>query len=302
LQLQGKRFGSHVLAAVASKIEASPFDKVIRMIKELVDKLTEQVNDEATQKGWCSTELSKNEQSRTTLADDVSNLKNLIDELDASIQKLTQEVMDLSAAIEQLNTAVTEGTAQRTKDSAINAQTVADAKAAEEAVEQALAILQEFYEKAGTATALAQQQPTPPPTWEEAYTGMQSRSGGVIGMLQVILSDFMKLAADTVAQEEADQREFEAFIEDSRVAKLEKEQDIKSKNTLIDKQSARKIESEEDLRTAQKQLDAALDYFEKLKPTCVNTDMSFEERQRRRDEEIQSLKEALRILNGEETS
>ena len=302
LQVQGKRFGSHVLSTVASKIEASPFEKVIRMIKDLVDKLTEQVNDEATQKGWCSTELSKNEQSRTTLTTDVDNLKNRIDELDASIQKLTQEVLDLGTAIEQLNVAVKEATAQRRKDSAINAQTVEDAKAAEEAVEQALAILQEFYEKAGKATALAQQQPVPPPTWTKAYTGMQENNGGVIGMLQVILSDFMKLAADTVSQEEADQREFEAFIEDSRVAHLEKEKDINSKNTLIDKQSAHKDESEQDLRSAQKQLDAALDYFEKLKPTCINTDMSFEERQRRRDEEIQSLKEALRILNGEETS
>ena len=44
-------------------------DKAIRMIKEL--------DDEATQEDWCSTELSKNEQSRTTLADDASNLKNL---------------------------------------------------------------------------------------------------------------------------------------------------------------------------------------------------------------------------------
>ena len=60
-------------------IEASPFDKVIRMIKELGDELPEQVIDEATQKDWCSTELSKNEQSCTTLADDASNLKNLND-------------------------------------------------------------------------------------------------------------------------------------------------------------------------------------------------------------------------------
>ena len=39
-------------------------DKAIRMIKELVDKLTDQVNDEATQKDWCLMELSKNEQSQ----------------------------------------------------------------------------------------------------------------------------------------------------------------------------------------------------------------------------------------------
>ena len=71
----------------------------------------------------------------------------------------------------------------------------------EEPVEQVLAMLQEFYEKAGTATALGQQHPTPPPTWEEAYLGMQSRSGGVIGMLQGILTDLTKLAADTETHE-----------------------------------------------------------------------------------------------------
>ena len=37
--------------------------------------------------------------------------------------------MDLSAAIEHLNRAATESTAQRTKDSAINDQTVQDANA-----------------------------------------------------------------------------------------------------------------------------------------------------------------------------
>ena len=63
---------------------------------------------------------------------------------------------------------------------------------AKETVEQVLAMLQEFYEKTGSATALGQQHPTPPPTWEEAYTGMQSRSGGVIEMLQGILTDLIK--------------------------------------------------------------------------------------------------------------
>lgn len=302
LQSQGRRFDSHVLSSIATKIEASPFDKVIRMIKELVDKLVAQVNDEATQKGWCNTELAKNEQSRATFTTDVENLKNEVDELDASIGKVTQEILDLNDALGELEKAVALATAQRTKDSANNAQTVSDAKEAERAVEQALTILEEFYEKAGQATALAQQQPSPPPTWEKAYTGMSERSGGVIGMLQVILSDFTRLAADTLSQEEVDQREFEKFLEDSRVEKAQKEVDVKHKNGIVDRQTERKTAAGKDLRTAQKQLDASMDYFEHLKPTCINTDMSHEERMRRRDEEIQSLKEALRILNGEEVS
>jgi chromosome segregation ATPase len=302
LQSQSRRLDSHVLSAIASKIEASPFDKVITMIKELVDKLVAQVNDEATQKGWCDTELAKNEHSRTTLTSDVEQLKNEIDELDASIAKTNQEILDLNAALSDLEKAVAEASAQRRKDSANNAQTVSDAKAAEQAVEQALAILEEFYEKAGQATALAQQQPSPPPTWEKAYTGMTERSGGVIGMLQVILSDFTRLAADTVSEEEADQREYEKFIEDARVEKAQKDTDVKHKSDIVDRQNDSRTEAVKDLRTAQKQLDAAMDYFDKLKPTCIHTDMSHEERMRRRDEEIQSLKEALRILNGEEVA
>jgi len=42
-------------------------------------------------------------------------------------------------------------------------------------------------------------------------------------------------------------------------------------------------------------------YFEKLKPTCVSGgEVSFEEKEAQRKAEIESLQEALRILNGED--
>ena len=49
-----------------------------------------------------------------------------------------------------------------------------------------------------------------------------------------------------------------------------------------------------------KELDAALAYFDKLKPSCVDSGVSFEDRVARRKEEIESLQEALKILNGED--
>lgn len=39
-------------------------------------------------------------------------------------------------------------------------------------------------------------------------------------------------------------------------------------------------------------------YFEKLKPSCVDMNLSYEDRVKQREEEIQSLNEALRILDG----
>jgi len=57
-----------------------------------------------------------------------------------------------------------------------------------------------------------------------------------------------------------------------------------------------------DLEGTQRELTAALDYFEKLKPSCIETGVSHEERAARRQEEIESLQEALKILNGEDVS
>merc|ERR1719421_514065 len=74
-----------------------------------------------------------------------------------------------------------------------------DAKAAQTAVAQALTVLKEFYAKAAEATALLQQEPPPMP--EEPYKGMGGEAGGVVGMLEVIESDFARLESETKANE-----------------------------------------------------------------------------------------------------
>jgi hypothetical protein len=55
-----------------------------------------------------------------------------------------------------------------------------------------------------------------------------------------------------------------------------------------------------DLKNTQAEMTAAMEYYEKLKPSCVDAGISYEERVQRRKEEIESLQEALRILNGED--
>ena len=54
------------------------------------------------------------------------------------------------------------------------------------------------------------------------------------------------------------------------------------------------------MKSSQVELDAAMDYDEGLKPSCVEADASYEERIQRRKEEFESLPEALTILCGSE--
>merc|ERR1712014_251412 len=105
----------------------------------------------------------------------------------------------------------------REKEHAENTQTIEDSKEAQVAVAQALTVLREFYAKAGQATAFLQQQPVAPEIFDSPYTGMQGENGGVIGMLEVIESDFARLESDTQAAEASAQKEYDAFMTDSKV-------------------------------------------------------------------------------------
>ena len=90
------------------------------------------------------------------------------------------------------------------------------------------------------------------------------------------------------------------FMTDSKVDKSAKSADIEHKTAKKQDETQALTVKREDLEGTQKELDAALAYFDKLKPSCVDSGVSYEDRVARRKEEIESLQEALKILNGED--
>merc|ERR1712019_293858 len=272
------------------------------MIKDLIVRLMEEANEEAEHKGWCDTELSTNEQTRKEKTEAVETLHAEIDELEASIAKLTEDIAELTKAVADLNAATAKATEMRQEEKATNEATIKDSQEAQTAVAQAVTVLKEFYAKAGEATALLQQkeQPVAPAIFDSPYQGMQSENGGVIGMLEVIQSDFARLEADTKASEATAQKEYDEFMTDSKVDKESKSTDIEHKTAKKQDEEQALTTKKSDLEGTQKELDAALAYFDKLKPSCVDAGVSYEDRVARRKEEIESLQEALKILNGED--
>merc|ERR1711920_669004 len=300
LQDQARNLNSRVLSALVARVRDDPFAKVKKMIKDLIVRLMEEANEEATHKGWCDTELSTNEQTRKEKTEAVETLHAEIDELEASIAKLTEDIQELTKAVAALDAVMAEATKLRQEEKAKNMQTIKDSQEAQTAVAQALTVLKEFYEKAGDATALLQQQPTAPEIFDSPYKGMQAENGGVIGMLEVIESDFARLEAETTAAEATAQKEYDTFMTDSKVDKAAKVKDIEHKTAKKQDQNQALTVKREDLEGTQKELDAALAYFDRLKPSCVDAGVSYEDRVSRRQEEIESLQEALKILNGED--
>jgi len=301
LQAASEKLGSRVLSLVAQRIESDPFVKVKKMIKDLITKLMEEAAAESEHKGWCDTELSTNEQTRKEKTAGVEALHAQIDELEASIAKLTEDIASLTQAIADLDAAMSKATELRNSEKAKNTETVADAKEAQTAVAQALAVLKDFYAKAAQATSFVQGREDPK-IFESEYKGMGNAKGGVVGMLEVIESDFARLEAETKSAEASAQKEYDEFMDDSKSDKATKATDIEHKTAKKQDESQALQTAQEDLAGTQEELDAALQYFDKLKPSCVDAGVSYEDRVARRKEEIESLQQALEILDGKEVA
>lgn len=260
------------------------------MIQDMITKLMEEANEEAGHKAFCDTEMGMNKKTREIKTEESETLSAEVDGLSADIEKLASEIADLTMEMAEINTALKKATEERTDEKARNKKVIADSKVAEDATAQALAVLQDFYANAGDAPAFIQ------------VTSKLAASGtdGIIGMLEVIESDFVRLGAETKAAEAKSQRSFDSFVNDSEQDKAVKTTSVNLKTDVKQDKTSALANAQKDLEATTVELDAAMKYFEELKPSCVEAGVSYEDRVARREEEIQSLKEALQILDETE--
>jgi len=293
LQRKAQLLSSKALKSLAEQVETNPFDKVITMIEDLVAKLKEEAAAEAEHKAWCDEQLHNNKIKREKKTAKVNKLTAEIEMLTEQIASMAKKIATLAKEQAELTKAMEEATAQRTTEKATNTETMKDAAAGEEATKAALVILKEFY--ASQASFLQQRGEQVPEM--AAYKGMQSVKGGVVGMLEVISSDFARLFAETKASEESAATEYASFMKEATASKKAKH-DLEFKTSLEkDQAEFEKSQTTKDLEATQEELDRALDYQQYLKPVCLEVHVSYEERVARRKEEIEALKQAYEILD-----
>merc|ERR1719326_2538921 len=308
LQERAKQLGSRYLSLVAARATEDPFGKVKKMIKDLIVKLMEEANSEADKKGFCDVELATNKQTREIKTAECDELASAIEKATAESAQLASEIADLSDAIAAIHASQAEATNLRNEEKAQNAETVADAKEGQAAVEAATKVLKDFYTSAadasllqgGSAAAAAEIQAEMKAAAKAPYKGMQDTSTGIFGMLEVILSDFARLEAETSAAEDAAQTAYDKFMAESTEDAAVKDTEMKHKENKKAMTGEKNRDLKKELALTQEELAAAMAYYEKLKPDCVDLGLSYEERVRAREEEIASLQEALKILAGED--
>merc|ERR1711881_242426 len=86
---------------------------------------------------------------------------------------------------------------------------------------------------------------------------------------------------------------------ENKMAKTAKGQDVKYKTKEAASLAKSSAEATSDRKGVQSELDAVLEYLAKLEDRCVAKAQSYEDRVAARQAEIDGLKEAMQVLEGE---
>jgi len=293
---------SAALAQLASRITAvmrygaasgaDPFAKIKGLISDMIAKLESEAKSEATEKAYCDDELSKTTEKKTALDTEIAKLTTKIDRATAHSSALKGEVAELQEELATMEKEQTDNTKWRDDEHAEYLVAKADLEQGLTGVRKALDVLRGYYGGA----AFVQQPEPPKPETHDASTGAGQ---SIIGVLEVVESDFADNLAKVETEESDAQSTYETYTQDYKVNKAQKDQDVKYKTqefTGLDKNIA---DLSSDRATANDEVSAVNEYLAKLKDRCIAKPETYEERKKRRDAEINGLKEALSILENE---
>jgi len=267
-----------------------PFGKIKGMIGDMINKLEQEAQSEAVEKAYCDEELAKTEAKKEELETDVERVSTKIDKKAAKSTKLKEEVAELQNELAALAKTTIEMDNSRRDENKAFVAAKADLDAGISGVQTALQVLREYYNSAAFI-----QQPSPP----AGHSAAGGAGGGIIGMIEVVESDFSKTLSKITLEEDAAASTYEERTHENGVSKTLKDQDVKYKTAeskSLDKQIA---EHSSDKAGLNDQLAAVLEYYKMLEGRCIAKPETYEERTKRREDEISGLKQALDVLNSE---
>jgi len=310
-----KRFHSSTLTQLASRIAAAiklggaagedPFSKVKGMIQDLIAKLEREASASAEEKAYCDDEMQKTEEKKGELEDDMEKVTAKMDKASATSVMLKNEVKQLQSELAQLAGSQSDLDAVRKEQQEEYLRAKKEFETGQASVRKALDILRQYYGSKEAAAMLQTDsdsdlgdlmaQPAKP-VMHSKGTGA---GNGIIGILEVCVSDFAQNLAKIDQEEEDEQTYYDHTTQENKETSAMKKQDIGYKTQEFKSLDKALADMAEDKETMDTQLKAVLEYYSKVKERCVARPESYAERKTRREAEVSGLKEALSILESE---
>jgi len=289
-----KLTGKKQLATIAMKSKLDNFVKVNEAMQGMMNDLKTQMAEDVKKKDYCNDAIHKNEMAQALKSRDIEELESEIADLTSSISQLTKDLAELVASMAEMKEQMKRAGEDRELENSDFQATVQDQRSTVQLLNQALEVLKPVYAKKFLQTS-AKKGP-PPPSGFKAYK--QQGGGGVMGMIEQIISDAQTLEKDCIKAEGDAQKAYESFVKDTNNALTVAER------TQADK-SEEKALAEADKVTADKAHEAATSEQQQninenadLHTACDFLVGNFDLRQSTMNQEIEAIEQAKAVVNG----
>mmetsp|Transcript_63394 Transcript_63394/g.151308 ORF Transcript_63394/g.151308 Transcript_63394/m.151308 type:complete len:690 (+) Transcript_63394:78-2147(+) len=265
----------------SSATGADPFAKVKDMIRDMIERLEKDASADASHKAYCDKELGETLAKKSEKDAEAEKLQTQIDVMSAKSAELKEEVAALQASLSKLAQTQGEMDKLRNEEHALFVKNKPEMESGIEGVKMALKILREYYAE------------------DQAHEKAEGDASGIVGLLEVVESDFSKTLAEMTATEMAAKAAYDQESKQNAILKTTQEQDVKYKTKEYKQLDSAKAEATSDLEGVKSELAAIIDYNGHLLKMCEEKPETYADRKARFEAEITGLKQALSILEGE---
>jgi len=297
LAIRGKKFG---------------FDKVLKMIDDMVDLLKTEQQDDNDKKEYCEMQLDTADDKKKALERTEGKLEAAIAESKDTIATLTDEIAALQKGIVDLDKNVAEATEQRKEENSDYTTLMANDAAAKDILAMAKNRLNKFYnpklykEPAASFVQVSMHKgldaPPAAPEAPKAFSKKSEESTGVIAMIDGCIKDLDTEMTEAETEEKLSQEEYEELMADSSAKRAADSKSITAKEGEKAATEKALTDDEAEHSSTVKELMATHEYIGSLHGECDWLIKYFDVRKEARAGEIDSLKKAKAVLSGADFS
>merc|ERR1712087_475803 len=184
------------------------FGKVKGLIADMIEKLESEAEADATHKAYCDKELAESNEKKADKKAEIAKLSTKIDQMSARSSQLKSEVAALQKSLAELAASQAEMDKLRQEENAAFLKNKADMLQGLEGIKLALRVLNDYYAKT-----------------DKAHASADGAGHGIIGLLEVIESDFSQALAEFTSVEQTSAADYDRQTKENEIEKTTKDQD-----------------------------------------------------------------------------
>jgi len=320
---KGAQRGQHTsrmqAISMALRNKRTSFDKVMKMIDQMVELLKTEEDTDIKKNAYCKKEMDASEDEIKVLTLEATDMQKAIDESKNKLAAVSEEIAALGKGITELDEQVSESTKQRKEEHAEFVEKLSLNTATRDLLAMAKNLLHQFYNPklyeapqpaeepffVQVAALRRKQLPGSPPDADIIGASYDKKSGGsskVIDMIDLLSEDVARETAEMQVEEKDAQTSYEEAMEEAAAKRAIDARSISEKESVKAELETRLHKMNQQMKAKRKQAFTMTKYLQALHEECDWLLANFDARIEARDAEAKSLRDAKAVLSGADYS